>query len=77
MNSWTIAHWDIGGGGRAEGWVGSDFLTAIAGRVSGQRFAGLGRVQEKWPVDNSDIGLYKKMKFMWSLISIIMRPALC
>ena len=34
-------------------------LSAIAGRVgsgrvgSGQRFGGSGRVQEKWPVDNS------------------------
>ena len=51
-NSRNIVH--IGGGG---GRVGSDFLLAIAGRVgSGQRFAGSGRVQEKWPVDNSDTG---------------------
>ena len=44
------------GSGRGSGRVGSDFLSAIAGRVgSGQRFAGSGsgRVQEKWPVDNS------------------------
>ena len=44
----------IWGKGRAAGRVGSDFLSAIAGRVgSGQRFTGSGRVQEKWPVDNS------------------------
>ena len=42
------------GSGHESGRVGSDFLSAIAGRVgSGQRFAGSGRVQEKWPVDNS------------------------
>ena len=42
--------------GRAASRVGSDFLSAIAVRVgSGQRFGGSGRVQEKWPVDNSDI----------------------
>ena len=44
----------IWGEGRGSGRVGSDFMSAIAGRVvSGQRFAGSGRVQEKWPVDNS------------------------
>ena len=38
----------IWGKGRAAGWVGSDFLSAIAGRVgSGQRFAGSGRVGSK------------------------------
>ena len=42
----------MGGGGRS-GRVGSDFLSAIAGRV-GSTFRGSGRVQEKWPVDNSD-----------------------
>ena len=43
------------GSGRGSGRVGSDFLSASAGRVgSGQRFGGSGRVQEKWPVDNSD-----------------------
>ena len=36
------------GKGRAAGRIGSDFFSAIAGRVgSGQRFAGSGRVQEK------------------------------
>ena len=44
----------IWGSGRAAGRVGSDVLSEIAGRVvSGQRFSGSGRVQEKWPVDNS------------------------
>ena len=34
------------GSGRGSGWVGSDFLSAIAGRVgSGQCFAGSGRVE--------------------------------
>ena len=46
---------------KKEGWVGSgrvglgltsDFLSAIADRVgSGQRFAGVGAVQEKWPCE--------------------------
>ena len=44
--------------GRAAGRVGSGrvrLFVGIAGRVgSGQRFAGSGRVQEKWPVDNSE-----------------------
>ena len=40
------------GSGRGSGRVGSDF---IGNRGSGQRFAGSGRVQEKWPVDNSEI----------------------
>ena len=36
------------GSGRGSGRVGSDFLSAIAGRVeSGQRFAGLGQVGSK------------------------------
>ena len=36
------------GSGRGSGWVGSDFLSAIAGRVrSGQRFAGSGRVRSE------------------------------
>ena len=50
--------------GAESGRVGSDFLSAIAGRVGsgrvesgrvGSRFrwVGSGRVQEKWPVDNS------------------------
>ena len=40
--------------GRTAGRVGSDFFSAIAARVgSDQRFAGSGRIQEKWPVDNS------------------------
>ena len=38
------------GSGRGSGRVGSEFLSAIAGRVGlGQRFAGSGRVQEKLP----------------------------
>ena len=38
----------IWGKGRAAGRVGTDFLSAIAGRVeSGQRFAGSGRVGSK------------------------------
>ena len=46
----------IWGKGRAAGRVGSNFLSEITGRVeSGQRFAGSGRVQEKWPVDNSGL----------------------
>ena len=46
------------GSGRGSGRVGSDFLSAIAGWVgSGQRFVGSGRVQEKWPVDNSGLAL--------------------
>ena len=44
------------GSGRGSGRVRSDFLSAIAGWIgSGQRFAGSGRVQEKWPVDNSGV----------------------
>ena len=46
----------IWGKGRAAGRVGSGqtLLSAIAGRIRlGQRFAGSGRAQEKWPVDNS------------------------
>ena len=44
------------GSGRGSDRVGPDLLSAITGRVgSSQRFAGSGRVQEKWPVDNSDI----------------------
>ena len=39
------------GKGRAAGRV----RLFVSNRVSGQRFAGSGRVQEKWPVDNSDI----------------------
>ena len=36
------------GQGRVAGWVGSDFLSAVAGRVkSGQRFAGSGWVGSK------------------------------
>ena len=36
------------GSGRGSGRVGSDFSSAIAGRVgSGQRFGGSGRFQEK------------------------------
>ena len=38
---------------RAAGRVGSDFLSAIAGRV-GSTFSS-GRVQEKRPVDNSAV----------------------
>ena len=36
--------------------VGSVFVSVIAGRV-GSRFrrVGLGQVQGKWPVDNSDV----------------------
>ena len=42
--------------GRGSGRVGSDFLSAIAGRVGSTfRRVGSGRVQEKWPVDNSDV----------------------
>ena len=38
--------------------VGSDILSAIAGRVGSTfRRVGSGRVQEKWPVDNSVYGL--------------------
>ena len=46
------------GSGRGSGRVGSGFLSVIAGRVargSGQRSGGSGRVQEKWPVDNSEL----------------------
>ena len=39
------------GKGRAVGRVGSDFLSAIAGRVN----VSPGRVREKWPVDNSGL----------------------
>ena len=39
----------IWGKGQAAGRVGSDFLSAIAGRVN----VSPGRRQEKWPVDNS------------------------
>ena len=48
--------------GRGSGRVGSDFLSAIAGRVNvspgrvGSGRVGSGRVQEKWPVDNSEGG---------------------
>ena len=37
------------GSGRGSGRVG----LFLGNRGSGQRFAGSGRVQEKWPVDNS------------------------
>ena len=37
-----------------EGRVGSDFLSAIAGRVN----VSPGRVQEKWPVDNSVLDVF-------------------
>ena len=62
--------------GRGAGRVGSDFLSAIAGRVgSGQRFAGSGRVQEKWPVDNSDqhTGAIRNFHIIiyWSVITRI------
>ena len=44
----------IWGKGRAAGQVGSGQTFCRQSRVgSGQRFAGSGRVQEKWPVDNS------------------------
>ena len=44
----------IWGKGRAAGQVGSDYLSAIAGRVGSTfRQVGSGRAQEKWPVDNS------------------------
>ena len=43
------------------GRVGSDFLSAIAGRVGSTfRRVGSGRVQEKWPVDNS--GSYNSLQ---------------
>ena len=46
----------IWGKGRAAGRVGSDVLSAIAGRVGSTfRRVGSGRVYEKWPVDNPDI----------------------
>ena len=42
------------GSDRGSGRVGSDFLSAIAGPVGSTfRRVGLGRVQGKWPVDNS------------------------
>ena len=42
--------------GRGSGRVGSDFLSVIAGRVGSTfRRVGSSRVQEKWPVDNSDL----------------------
>ena len=55
MNIYSIKECTYGGRvGPRVGRVGSDFLPAIGGRIgSGQRFAGSGRVQEKWPVDNS------------------------
>ena len=56
------------GSGRGSGRVGSDFLSAIAGRSgvgSTFRRVGSGRVQEKWPVDNSDTAtLQRKLSFM-------------
>ena len=59
MNNYSIKECTYGeGSGRVSGRVGPDFLSAIAGRAgSGQRFAGSGRVQEKWPVDNSEVML--------------------
>ena len=46
----------IWGKGRAVGWVGPGQTFCWQSRVgSGQRFAGSGRVQEKWPVDISDL----------------------
>ena len=53
------------GKGRAAGRVGSDYLSAIAGRVrSGQRFAGSGRVGPKksdpWTTLMIDIRFIKK-----------------
>ena len=46
----------IWGKGRAAGRVGLDFLSAIVGRVESKfRRVGSGRVQEKWPVDNSEL----------------------
>ena len=42
----------IWGTGRASGRVGSDFLSAMVGRVGSTfRRVGSGRFQEKWPVD--------------------------
>ena len=44
------------GSGRGSGRVGSGRVKLFVGnRGSGQRFAGSGRVQEKRPVDNSDL----------------------
>ena len=41
-------------GGRVRPRVGSGRIRLFVGNLgSGQRFAGSGRVQEKWPVDNS------------------------
>ena len=46
------------GSGRGSGRVGSDFLSVIAGLVGSTfRRVGSGRVQEKWPVDNSGLSV--------------------
>ena len=53
----------IWGKGRAAGRVGSDFLSTIAGWVgSGRVNVSPGRVQEKWPVDNSETERWKFFK---------------
>ena len=44
------------GSGRGSGRV----RLFVGNRGSGQRFAGSGRVQEKWPVDNSDAHVVNK-----------------
>ena len=50
-----------GGGGR----VRLDFLSAIAGRVgSAYRLVGLGQVQEKLPVDNSELRCFLKANIL-------------
>ena len=62
MNNYSIKEFAYMGrvGPRVgSGRVGSDFLSAIAGRVGSIfRRVGSGRVQEKWPVDNSGRPLY-------------------
>ena len=55
LNPWNIILW------MGSGPVGSDFLSAIAGRVN----VSPGRVQEKWPVDNSDLEL--RQMLTWNI----------